>query len=385
MTAIEDKVSASILRIRGGLPFFGTLALFLEHRLDPSIPTAATDGHSVFFNPQFINSLSREELDAVMVHELLHAALLHVTRRKDRDPLIWNIAADIVVNGIIRSESALRLPKDAHIDPTLEKHEVEEVYDCLTKSHEKRVIRWLSGDLLPTFSKQSPTSFKGTNAASIRNRSQKTLEAHWRQALREASIIATASGRGGIPAHIRLRVEAVTQSQIDWRSVLWRFLVQTPVDFTDFDRRFVGMGIYVDSLSGENISARIAVDTSGSVDAEMLAHFTAEVLEVTRIYPHINANLYFADAALHGPFPLEKHYLNRPIGGGGTSFVPFFNAMRSEVSCAAKENILIYLTDGFGTFPESKPDQPVLWVVPSGGLPSAKFPFGTVARFISER
>lgn len=94
-----DKIAVSILRIRHRQPFFGVLALFAEHRLDASVPTAATDGRVVLFNPEFAGTLCEAELDAVMVHELLHAALLHCSRRGERDPHVWNIAADIVVNG----------------------------------------------------------------------------------------------------------------------------------------------------------------------------------------------------------------------------------------------------------------------------------------------
>lgn len=364
------------------MPFFGTLALFVEHRLDNTIPTAATDGRSVLFNPNFANSLAREELDAVMVHELLHAALLHCTRRKDRDPHRWNIAADIVVNGIIRTESALRLPPGACIDPRLEQHEVEEVYECLLNSKQDTCNRWLSDDLLEPLSKNASTPYEGLPADSSLDNSQKALEAHWRQALREASILATASGRGTIPENLRLRIDAVTRPTLDWRSILWRFLVQTPIDFTGFDRRFVGRGLYLESLDGQSVSARIAVDTSGSIDSGALGQFVAEIREVLRIYPHIDAELYFADANLHGPFPLDETHLHQPIGGGGTDFAPFFEQMQSLIDFS-ENAVLIYLTDGFGNFPQKMPDLPVLWVVPNGGLRSESFPFGTVARLIS--
>jgi predicted metal-dependent peptidase len=42
--------------------------------------------------------------------------------------------------------------------------------------------------------------------------------------------------------------------------------------------------------------------------------------------------------------------------------------------------VLIYLTDGHGTFPREAPAQEVLWVVSAGGLASGEFPFGTVVR-----
>ena len=80
------------------------------------IDTAATDGINIFVNKDFLLSLSSTQQNALMLHEVLHMALLHVTRRGSRDPKIWNIAADIVVNDLIIRNTSFRLPKDAIID-----------------------------------------------------------------------------------------------------------------------------------------------------------------------------------------------------------------------------------------------------------------------------
>ncbi len=179
-------------------------------------------------------------------------------------------------------------------------------------------------------------------------------------------------------------MEHILDPMLDWRSLLWRFMVRTPVDFTDFDRRLIGRGIYLESLAGESVSVRIAVDTSGSIDSKELSQFLAEVREILRLYPHIDAQLFYADAALHGPYDLEEEWLAKPVGGGGTSFVPFFERMHEEVDFS-ENTVLIYLTDGHGTFPKNPPTQPVLWVVTPGGLDSRRFPFGTVVRYLPDQ
>jgi predicted metal-dependent peptidase len=129
---------------------------------------------------------------------------------------------------------------------------------------------------------------------------------------------------------------------------------------------------------------RIAVDTSGSIDSKELFQFLAEVREILRLYPHIDAQLFYADAALHGPFDLDEESLTNPVGGGGTSFVPFFEHMQEEMDSGGN-TVLIYLTDGDGTFPKQPPTLPVLWVVTPGGVDSRRFPFGTVARLMSHQ
>jgi predicted metal-dependent peptidase len=371
MISPEDKISLCILRLRKQVPFFGALTLFLKHGLDESIPTACTDGREVLFNPRFVDDLALSELDAVMVHELLHAALLHIPRRGTRDPHLWNVAADIVVNGMIRSEPNLKLPLQPCIDPALEDYEVEEVYEILHSRGTPPRLLGIGQDLMP----------EGEAGGGLTKPDQQDLESHWKQALQQAATIARSLGHGDLPMGLLRHLDGVTDPQLDWRSLLWRFLVRTPVDFTGFDRRLIGRGIYLEALDGDTVAARIAVDTSGSIDTEDLSRFLAEVREILRLYPQIDAQLYYADAMVYGPFDPHDEESARPVGGGGTSFVPFFHKMRDELEMTSSA-VLIYLTDGYGTFPEPPPEHPVLWVVTPGGLQSGKFPFGTVARLI---
>jgi predicted metal-dependent peptidase len=373
----EERIAVAILRIRHRQPFFGVLALFAEHRLDPAVGTAATDGRVVVFNPEFAQRLLDSELDAVMVHELLHAALLHSPRRGERDGNLWNLAADIVVNGIIRQEPSLVLPAGACIEPDLEAYEVEEVYEILRDWTHKPKNIWLGPDLFPAgwpFHNEQTVTAGAELAVDLTEQ-----EGHWRQAWQQAAMLVETSGTGILPEGVRLSIGTLTAPQLDWRSIMWRFLVRTPVDFSGFDRRFVGRGLYLEALEGESISLKIAVDTSGSVNARILGRFLSEVSEIVRLYPHLDAELFYADTALYGPFGLSEALEEAPRGGGGTSFEPFFEHVAKSVE-PVETTLLIYLTDGMGSFPRRAPGQPVLWVVTPGGLPNAGFPFGEVAR-----
>jgi len=214
-------------------------------------------------------------------------------------------------------------------------------------------------------------------------RESAALQAHWQLALRHAEAVARSAGQGELPAGVE-RLIAELEPQLDWRAQLWRFLARTPTDFGDFDRRFIHRGLYLESLAGESLHAFIAVDTSGSIDGPLLAVFTAELRGILGAYPHIHAELYYADAALYGPFELDAGApLPAPIGGGGTRFEPFFEHVES-VSTALGEHVLLYLTDGHGSFPAEAPSAPVLWIVPPGGAPDEAFPFGSVVRLLDD-
>src|SRR5512137_1137988 len=116
---LERKVSASILRITERSAFFATLALYARFEASQHIPTAATDGRTVFVNPEFWNKLTVAEQDGVLLHEVLHAALLHVPRCAGRHAQIWNAAADIVINGMIMQEG-YQLPQGGLHDKSIE-------------------------------------------------------------------------------------------------------------------------------------------------------------------------------------------------------------------------------------------------------------------------
>ena len=126
-------LATSRYRLSRDHPFFACLLLMSEVLLVDDIDTACTDGMRIKFNPAFVKSLPARELDGVMVHEVLHCALMHVPRCGARDPCLWNIAADIQVNGKIASISGLALPAGCVFRPDLATLRVEDIYEVLER------------------------------------------------------------------------------------------------------------------------------------------------------------------------------------------------------------------------------------------------------------
>ena len=381
----ERRISAAQLRLRTRHPFFATLALFAPLRFTTSVPTAATDGKDLFFNPEFLDTLDDARLDGLLIHEILHAALLHPTRRGPREPRRWNIACDIVVNGMAR-ESGLELPDGAVEYPPWAALQAEEVYERLIHSPPDKKLTLVLADVLdPSMGSNEPGGDAADAHAPLSEEHRAAIEAHWRSAINQARVMAARASerrQGYSPAGDSLEWGAVSAPQLDWRSLLWRHLVRTPTDFSGFDRRFVGRGLYLDAMEGESVSVAVCIDTSGSVGSQELGMFLGEVEGILGAYPHVSCDLFFCDAELDGPHALRAGgEPPKPTGGGGTSFVPFFGWLAAnppDQGCA--ERLAVYLTDGYGDFPEAVPDEEVLWVVVPGGLTSREFPFGEVAR-----
>ncbi|MCU0658703.1 MAG: VWA-like domain-containing protein [Polyangiaceae bacterium] len=365
----ERMVSGSLMRLRGESPFFSVLSLFAEFRASEEVATAATDGKVILYNPGFLESLPRKQMDAVILHEVLHAALMHALRRGHRDPQRWNIAADIVVNGIIGQQKKWELPPDAIREPSLEDRSVEEIYELLQSRHSEHNLHCL-------------ISHAGSPPGSEGQRRQLELEEHWKRALRQAEVVARNTSQGKLPVGVERLLLQLGQGEIPWTSILWRFLIRTPSDFSGFDRRFLHQKLYLESLEADQLRVFVAIDTSGSIQGKQLTLFLNEIRSILGAYPHLQGELYYADAELYGPFSIEEETQRpRPVGGGGTSFCPFFERIERQHFA---EGLCIYLTDGFGTFPPAPPSLPVLWVVTPGGLPAAQFPFGEVVFLLSD-
>ena len=98
-----NEVSLLNLKLLKRAPFVATVALHAEVlvREHPGVEIAATDGKRIYLSPTGFSSRPIEERMFIYAHEVLHCALSHVSRRGTRDPRLWNIAADIVVNGLL--------------------------------------------------------------------------------------------------------------------------------------------------------------------------------------------------------------------------------------------------------------------------------------------
>ena len=385
---IEKTITASRLRLRIKSPFFATLSMFANYKSTQAIPTAGTDGKNIFFNPDFLNSLSNAQQDGLLLHELLHAALLHVTRRGVRDPYLWNIAADILVNGLIVEQGAFELPPDPIRQPDWEKFSVEEIYELLIRQSERPslanadLLSQAPDDCLDNPSQKEESSSPSKDWETLDQSKESQLHNHWQRAMEQAVVVARSIGRGKLPAGIERQFQQLSEAQLDWRTYLWRYLVHTPSDFQGFDRRFIASGLYLDALAGESIQVFVAVDTSGSVDDSEMNLFLSEVQGILCAYPNIKCDLYYADAQAYGPYSLTSDSpIPQPVGGGGTSFVPFFEQVEANRD-RFLEGVCVYLTDGYGDFP-CTPSLPVLWVVTPGGLMLKSFPFGEAVRLVN--
>ena len=129
-------------------------------------------------------------------------------------------------------------------------------------------------------------------------------------------------------------------------------------------RRFVWQKQYLPSRTNPALEFVVAVDTSGSINEETFQKFLGEVYGIIRQLKKYQLTLIQCDAKIQhvDRFSPEKPLLKvediKLYGGGGTSFLPVFNYIKKE---KIRPKVLLYYTDGMGTFPDKAPDYPILW------------------------
>ena len=107
---VKQRINRAILWLSINRGFYGELLTHLNIYGSSSVSTMCTDGTSIIFGPQFVLDHTREELCFVLCHEILHCIGYHHERRQDRDPYLWNVAADLAINPILMDDPDMKIP-----------------------------------------------------------------------------------------------------------------------------------------------------------------------------------------------------------------------------------------------------------------------------------
>lgn len=371
--ATEAKLKTRLAKAKTSLilehPFIGSIAMRMPFELNYDIPTAATNGKRVKFNPDFIDAMTDEELKFLAAHECFHPMLDHNFRRQGRNARKWNQAGDYVINQLLVDESIGKMPANGLFNPQLYNAgggTSDGIYNLLPEDDGNGDSSGFGGDGDPM---DDCEDADGTPA------DQAQQQAEMKVSVAQAAQAAKMMGK--MSAGLERLVGSVLQPKVDWRDVWSRFLQKCKSDQRTWarpNRRFLSQGMYLPSTSGESLGeVMFAIDCSGSIDQRTIDQFAAEI-RVTKddFNPaHIHV-VYFDSSVSHYESYGRDDVLNiRPHGGGGTDFAPVFDYMRDHnidpVAC-------IFLTDlccdSFGDAPEC----PVLWVSTERG----SAPFGEV-------
>jgi len=347
-------------------PFVGSIALSMPMRLDDTIQTACTNGKEIRFNPDFLDTLTDEQVTFLVAHECFHPMLDHVYRRQGRDPMKWNKAADYVINQLLVDEKIGRFIDGGCLD--------HNIYTAGGGTSDGIY------NILPEMSEEGGAP--GGTGADIEDApgspaEQAQEQAEWRVKVAQAAQAAKMMGK--LSANMKRFVDETLQPKVDWRDVLRRFVEKCKTDMRSFsrpNRRFLSQGLYLPSVTGEALGEiAIAIDCSGSITNRVLSEFAVEVRTIKEDGdPSALHVIYFDSEVCHyDRFGRDDTLHIEPHGGGGTRFSPVFRFMdEHDINPIAT----VFLTDLYCNDFGDAPEHPVLWV--SNG--DDKAPWGEVVR-----
>lgn len=355
-----DKTRAKLLLKQ---PFYGVLLSMADITRTTEVPTMATDGVKIFYNPEFVAKLSDAECNGVMLHEISHCIYLHCTpkRRLNRDRQRWNVACDYAINLEISSMGQqYELPKGVLLDKKYENMNAEMIYDSLPKdvSH----LNTLDTHIEPMDGTEDWDDMEDKIIAAYEM---------------SKDFYENSKNQGKLPNNIKRWIEHMRNSKVKWERIFHRFvgqaLAKDDYSYTRCNRRYLGQDIYLPDLRNNIIGkVVIGVDTSGSITKEILEQFSAELSKISHLVEEVV--IMTCDAAVHEVVKISKlqHFMDKVQfkGGGGTDFRPVFDKVK-EMNITPE--LLIYLTDTYGTFPDKKPQFPVLWCITDD---NGKVPWG---------
>lgn len=358
----------------------GGLALFTD-----AVPIAATDGARLILNPAKFFTYSLQKRVFICLHEIGHCifdhiGLAHRFKKLGKitypdgstlpvDDQLLNIAEDLVINDMLIQYKCGEYDKAWLHDITLGTHKDSsiDVYRRIYRSGRRP-----DGD--PFDMHLEPGAAEGKQPSEV-----KRDESEWKTAI--AAGAAAAKAQGKLPAAMELFVDALLEPQVSWTDKIQSFFARKvgsgSYDYRRPDRRLVVRDIYAPGRSGFGAGlVVIAVDTSGSITNELLKRFFSEISGVLEDVRPKKLLVMWIDAQVHRVDEVEEVsdlLTLKPVGGGGTDFRPAFNWISDE---RVEPDAVIYLTDGYGSFPEVSPEYPTLWGNISPELPATHYPFG---------
>ncbi|MGD9697544.1 vWA domain-containing protein [Acinetobacter sp.] len=413
---IDERFVTARLMLQKDATYFYALATFMNMKENPAVGTAGVDIHgTMYWNREFVLSLTIKELAGTIAHEALHVGFIHMLRTNGRHGEIWNIAADIKVNHMLTTMGMV-LPSGALIPDSnsytfnagmgpdgaqktvtvtdIDKKTVEKLYDEIYEQV-KDILREGSK---PGAGESGPGSEKGegqpqsglfgkefdkhitSTESQISPDERDKITNKWRSNNSLAAQIA--KQRGKFPGQFQGVLDALLKDKVNWRTILNNYMTNyLPVDYTwqKPHKKSLAIRTYLPNIVRESIDVIVAIDTSGSISQKIMQEFLGEITSIARAFKGLTMTILFADTDIHDVYEVngssaDINSMELTGGRGGTSHVDVAKWVRDNKSNA---KVVVCLTDGYTEFPDiNSISCDWIWAISEGGIDENSLPFG---------
>ncbi len=367
--------------------------------------TMATDGYYIYVNPAFCATLTQKEIVFVFAHEVMHCVLGHIDRRQDRQHALWNEAIDYATN-LMLVQLGMKMPEQGLLDQKYTGMAAEDIYAELKKESESSKKKNNAPAAMAVCAGGAGEGEDGKNSEPGGEGPAKGWDLHIApddirgQNIRAREFPSSEERKRlrialGKPVEEKLRgtmrglmegeFKKAGGGEVPWRTLLSRFFTGLRRDnyrLMPPNKKHIWNGLYLPSMGSPGPShIVVAIDTSGSMGDEELGLILGE-LDKLRSATECRLTLIQCDSAIQKVEEFDECSATnfdrmRMYGRGGTRFEPVFDWIKEKSRQGVFTfDTLIYLTDGFGSFPDNPPNYPVLWIMTPHCI--QQVPFGEV-------
>ncbi|WP_457608621.1 vWA domain-containing protein [Nitratifractor sp.] len=374
-SAVAEKLARARARLMLESPWLGSMAAELPLAADEDLMAFEADGERLRYRPGFFEEAGVEAIEFALANGALHRLLEHRERRGRRDPRLWQLATDHAINALLDANGFF-VPDFARGFERYANRYAESIYEELAKEHPPREEE-------PDETEEEPREAseraqrrreerRGEDRPERRGPPRRADAAGEETSLSERlarermeSLARHYGERGELPEGIEILLPELAPSRRDWREELHRFFdpfVKNDYRFYPPNLKHLYRGVSLPALASERLRIAVAIDSSGSIDRELLATFFSELEAILEQFPDYHIDLIVADDRVrsHQIYETGEPLACEPTGGGGTDFRPVFNYIGKEMDPPLA---LLYFTDGMGIFPAEEPPYEVLWVL----------------------
>lgn len=341
------------------LPFYGDILMRIDTREDRSIPTAQTNGKCIRYNPVFMAKLSEGQRNYVLLHEVLHVLLMHWKRDAGRDPLIWNVASDFVVNATLDrmkwQMQSYKIPFErpaagCFYNGIYRGTPVEEFYAMLLKESreyekktgKKRVV--LAGKIVGV----RPEDLQGLESVDVTE--MQMTEQQIKDLVRETVKRRGLGDSWMIPPQI---LSLVKTKKLPWHKLLYQYMESRADDDASYltpERKYIHMDLIVPGtakVEDELGEIWAFVDSSASIGGGEMMQFMTQLYRIAKEFS-CTFNIAFWDTEVTDVYKKvhrKEQVLDcKPMHTGGTDINCVYKYIKDE---NIKPGVMIILTDGY--------------------------------------
>lgn len=368
----QERIDLAFSKLGIREPFIAAVMTKIPRIVCDKTPTACTNGNWIKFGEEFVAGLSDSELFGLALHEALHIVLMHMWRRGERDPQLWNYANDAIINSYILSRN-YKLPSGGvHEHWVTEDMDSEYVYNKLKQDDDNQG----GGDGDDGDNGRGAGGFDGQG--DIEDAPDEATKADLEATILASAEMAKACGNGS--GLIDTIIKTLGTPKVDWRNELRAMMTSSSQDDYTYrrpSRRFIAQGLYLPSLHSDGLGGIIVgIDTSASMTQDELNQIGAEITQIAGDLNPEFVQVVYCDTDVMG-----EQYFDRGDdinlvckSGGGTRFKPVFDYASNYDKPVQG---MIYFTDMYGNIGECpEPAYPMIWANTSGQQQDA--PFGVV-------